>query len=101
MTGTDREPARESWTVGRVVGGQEQPTRFQLFIARHPLGVGLGVGTPLMVIFTSAALLDHAPENSVTGACFGAALGGIYGLTALGERHRQRRLGRRGPRSRL
>ncbi|MDG9704833.1 hypothetical protein [Streptomyces sp. DH37] len=90
MADTRRKLARAWWAADRILGGRQRPTRFQRFIARHPLGVGLTVGAPLAGI--SVALSEGSMGDAVIGVCFGAALGTVFGLTALSERHRQRRL---------
>ncbi|MGK5497984.1 hypothetical protein [Streptomyces sp. URMC 125] len=94
MADTHRKPARAWWAVDRILGGEQRPTRFQRFIARHPLGVGLTVGAPPAGI--STALSEGSTVDTVIGVCFGGALGVVFGLTALSERHRQRRLLRLG-----
>jgi len=91
---TRRKLAHAWWAIDRILGGQQRPTRFQRFIARHPLGVGLTVGTPLAGIL--AALSEGSTGDMVVGVCFGGAFGAVLGLTALSERYRQRRLLRLG-----
>lgn len=88
---------RAFWSVDRMLGGQQSPTRSQRFSARHPLGIGVGMGMPVAILCVAAELEDHASlgEALITGG-MGAALGIIFGLTALGERYRQRRLQRLG-----
>ncbi|MFF3610514.1 hypothetical protein [Streptomyces sp. NPDC002580] len=88
---------RAFWSVDRVLGGQQSPTRSQRFAARHPLGLGVCIGAPIAILCTAAALGDHAsPGEALIPGGLGAALGVVFGLTAWGERHRQRRLRRLG-----
>ncbi|WP_327429510.1 hypothetical protein [Streptomyces sp. NBC_01236] len=88
---------RAFWSVDRVLGGQQPPTRFQRFTARHPLGVGMCVGAPIVTLCVAESLAQHDSLGDMAiGAGLGAALGAVFGLTSLGERHRQRRLQRLG-----
>jgi hypothetical protein len=88
---------RAFWSVDRILGGQQPPTRSQRFSARHPLAIGLCTGVPVAVLSAAAGLARHdSPGEILIGGGVGAALGAVFGLTALGERHRQRRLRRLG-----
>ena len=92
-----RRCTRAFWSIDRALGGLEQPTRTQQFAARRPVAVGVGTAAP------AAALLGVANLDSVdtVGDVMlllggGSAFGLVFGLTALGERARQRRLQRLG-----
>lgn len=88
---------RAFWSIDRIFGGQQPPTRSQRFSARHPLAIGLCIGVPIAALSSAAALGDHQSSGEVLLAGgLGAALGAVFGLTALGERYRQRRLQRLG-----
>ena len=88
---------RAFWSVDRMLGGQEPPTRSQRFSARHPIGIGVCTGVPIAILGAATTLEDHGSWGDVLIAGgFGAAIGIVFGLTALGERYRQRRLQRLG-----
>ncbi|WP_232838460.1 hypothetical protein [Streptomyces geranii] len=88
------------WAVDRALGGQQRPTRFQKWVARHPVKAGLYVAAPVSLSFTLFFLLlssaEEETENLLVGVLFGLILGLIFGLTAASERLRQRRLKRLG-----
>jgi len=80
--------------VDRFLGGERPPTRSQKFAARHPFVVTLLAGTVWAAYFL--LLPGVQPSDFLIAPVGGLLLGGIFGLTALHERHRQRRLRRLG-----
>lgn len=64
--GPDRERhdhglVRAYQSLDRALGGSLPPTRSQRFAARHPLGLGLGVGGATALLCLLAALDHPAP----------------------------------------
>jgi hypothetical protein len=85
---------RAFWTVDRLLGGERPPTRTQKFVARHPVILSLLAGAAWAAYFL--LLADVQPSDYVIAGIGGVLLGGIFGLTALSEGRRQRRLRRLG-----
>jgi predicted benzoate:H+ symporter BenE len=83
------------WAIDRSLGGERPPTRTQKFVARHPLGIAACVALAFGG-FLFALSDESLPAALVTGLVGGVLLGGIFGLTAWGERSRQRRIRRLG-----
>lgn len=77
------------------MGGQRPPTRVQKWVARHPIGMGLGTGAPL-TLFLLLLSREEEPDDPVFAVVFGLLMGLVFGLTAVSERSRQRRLKRLG-----
>ncbi|MEV6995667.1 hypothetical protein AB0N87_42190 [Streptomyces sp. NPDC093228] len=94
MSETRRRLVRAFWAVDRLLGGERPPTRTQKFAARHPVVLSLLAGAVWAAYFL--LLPDVQPSDYVIAPIGGFLLGGIFGLTALHERHRQRRLRRLG-----
>lgn len=85
---------RAFWAVDRFLGGERPPTRAQKFVARHPVLLTLLTGTAWAAYFL---LLPGVQQSDfVIAPVGGFLLGGVFGLTALHERLRQRRLRRLG-----
>ncbi|MER6424723.1 hypothetical protein [Streptomyces sp. NPDC001137] len=80
--------------MDRVLGGERPPTCTQKFAARHPVVLFPLTGAVWAAYFL--LLPDVQPSDYVIAPIGGFLLGGIFGLTALYERHRQRRLRRLG-----
>ncbi len=92
-----RRCIRAFWGVDRTLGGLEPPSRSQQFAARRPVAVGVWMATPVTVLLGVANLDDLDTVSDVLLLLGGGlAFGLIFGLTALGERARQRRLQRLG-----
>ncbi|MGW4382258.1 hypothetical protein [Kitasatospora sp. NPDC004531] len=79
----------------RALGGQRPPTRIQKWVARHPLGTGLCAAVPFTV-FLLLLSREEEPDDPFFAVVFGLAMGLVFGLTAVSERLRQRRLKRLG-----
>ncbi|MFJ6569682.1 hypothetical protein ACIQNU_19885 [Streptomyces sp. NPDC091292] len=84
------------WAVDRALGGRLPPTRLQKWVARHPVGAGLCAGAPFTLFFL-ALPSEGEPSDAFFAVLFGIVMGLVFGLTALAERFRQRRLARPGP----
>ncbi len=83
------------WALDRALGGQRRPTRTQKWVARRPLGAGLCAAVPFTLF--CLALSDEQESDDLLFAGFaGLAVGVVFGLTAVLERLRQRRLKRLG-----
>ncbi|MGW7027109.1 hypothetical protein ACWGFX_07965 [Streptomyces xanthophaeus] len=82
------------WAWDRALGGQRRPTRIQKWVARHPILVGLSMAVPFTLFFLM--LSREEPDDPLFAGFAGLALGLIFGLTAVSERFRQRRLKRLG-----
>lgn len=92
-----RHCTRAFWGVDRALGGLERPSRTQQFAARRPLAVGVWMATPVTVLLGVANLDSLDTVGDVVLLLGGGlAFGLLFGLTALGERARQRRLRRLG-----
>ncbi|MEW1718898.1 hypothetical protein [Streptomyces sp. NPDC093109] len=96
MASIGRKAKEALVTVDRLMGGQEPPTRFQLFAARHPVAVGFAVAAPLLLVSLVTVLPDDGFAEALVFVGFAVALGAIFGGTAFAERLRQRRLVARG-----
>lgn len=83
------------WALDRALGGQRRPTRFQKWAARHPIGVGLCVAVPF-TLFSLSLSREEEPDDPLFAVLFGLLMGLCFGLTAVSERFRQRRLKRLG-----
>lgn len=83
------------WALDRALGGQRRPTRIQKWVARHPVGTGLCLAMPFALFFLMVSSEDE-PDGPVLAALGGLVMGLLFGLTAAGERLRQRRLKRLG-----
>ncbi|MFF9128450.1 hypothetical protein ACF09J_35295 [Streptomyces sp. NPDC014889] len=94
MSETRRRLVRAFWTVDRLLGGERPPTRTQKFTARHPVILSLLTGAVWATFFL--LLPDVQPSDYVIAPIGSLLLGGIFGLAALYERRRQRRLRRLG-----
>lgn len=94
MSDIGRKLVRAFWVVDRFLGGERPPSRTQKFAARHPLLLTLLAGTGCAAYFL--VLPGVQPSDFVIAPVAGFLLGGIFGLTALYERCRQRRLRRLG-----
>lgn len=94
MSDIGRRLVRSFWAVDRFLGGERPPSRTQKFAARHPLLVTLLTGTAWCAYFL--VLPGVQPSDLVIAPVGGPLLGGVFGLTALYERRRQRRLRRLG-----
>ncbi|MGW0964645.1 hypothetical protein [Streptomyces sp. NPDC002516] len=94
MSETKQRLVRAFWAVDRFLGGERPPTRTQKFTARHPVVLALLTGSVWAAYFL--LLPDVQPSDYVIAPTGGLLLGGVFGLTALYERHRQRRLRRLG-----
>ncbi|MFH8470717.1 hypothetical protein [Streptomyces sp. NPDC017991] len=83
--------ARAYWAVNRALGGQQPPTRQQMFAAKRPLVIwlvtGLLVWGPIILAAEGKVLLPLG---------IAAAYGAMMAMFALLERRRQRRLVREG-----
>ncbi|MDX2853080.1 hypothetical protein PV342_32510 [Streptomyces sp. PA03-3a] len=76
--------------MDRFLGGERPPTRTQKFAARHPLVLALLAGTGCAAYFL--VLPGVQPSDFLIAPVGSLLLGGIFGLTALYGRRRQRRL---------
>ncbi|MEV7423110.1 MULTISPECIES: hypothetical protein [unclassified Streptomyces] len=76
----------------RFLGGHTPPTRFQLFVARHPLGTGLVAAAPLTLASLVTVLPVDGPAEALVGVAIGAGIGATFGVSAFLERVRQQRL---------
>lgn len=94
MPETGRRLIRTFWAVDRFLGGERPPTRTQKFAAQYPVLVTCLAGTIWAAYFL--LLPGVQPSDYAIGPVGGFLLGGIFGLTALYERRRQRRLRRLG-----
>ncbi|MGW1293151.1 hypothetical protein [Streptomyces sp. NPDC002533] len=83
------------WTWDRALGGQRRPTRIQKWAARHPIRVGLCAAVPFM-LFCLTLSQEKEPDDLLFAVSAGLSMGVIFGLTAVAERLRQRRLKRLG-----
>ncbi|MFF2850872.1 hypothetical protein ACFVT5_31750 [Streptomyces sp. NPDC058001] len=88
-----RSLAEGFWALDRALGGRLPPTRLQKWVARHPVGAGLCAGVPF-ALFLLALSPEDEPYDVVFAILFGLAMSVVFGLTALAERFRQRRLAR-------
>ncbi|MCM2425031.1 hypothetical protein [Streptomyces sp. RKAG337] len=94
MTGIGQVVVDGFWAVDRALGGDQPPACSQRFAAAHPLGLALFTGISWAVFFL--LLPNTQPLDVVIGLAGGVFLGGLFGLTGLYERCRQRRLVRLG-----
>ncbi|MGW2716553.1 hypothetical protein [Streptomyces sp. NPDC001492] len=94
MSETGRKLVRAFWAVDRLLGGERPPTRTQKFAARHPVLLSLLAGAVSAAYFL--LLPDVQPSDYAIAPIGSLLLGGIFGITALYERRRQRRLRRLG-----
>ncbi|MEV8125378.1 hypothetical protein AB0P07_14950 [Streptomyces sp. NPDC085944] len=83
------------WIWDQVLGGQRRPTRIQKWVARRPIGAGLCAGVPFTLLCLTLSR-EEEPDDLLFAAFAGCAMGVIFGLTAVAERLRQRRLKRLG-----
>jgi len=83
------------WAWDRLLGGQRRPTRIQKWVARHPIGTGFCAAAPFTLFFLLLSR-EEEPNDPLFAVTFGLITGLIFGLTALSERLRQRRLKRLG-----
>ncbi|MFE7191778.1 hypothetical protein [Kitasatospora sp. NPDC057541] len=88
-----RSAANRFWAWDRAMGGQRRPTRIQKWVARHPVGTGLCTAVFFTLFFL---LLSLQEPNALVAVIFGLLMGLVFGLTAISERLRQRRLKRLG-----
>ncbi|WP_398859380.1 DUF6404 family protein [Streptomyces chengmaiensis] len=95
MANWRRSLANGFWALDRALGGQRRPTRIQKWVARHPIGSGLCVAVPFTLFFLLLSREDE-PDNPLFAVMFGVLMGLVFGLTAVSERLRQRRLKRLG-----
>ena len=94
MSETRRRLVRAFGAVDRLLGGERPPTRTQKFAAQHPVVLSLLAGAVWATYFL--LLPDVQSSDYVIAPIGSLLLGGIFGLTALHERRRQRRLRRLG-----
>jgi hypothetical protein len=92
-----RNCTRAFWGLDRALGGLERPTRTQQLAARRPFAVGVGT-TASAAVLLGVANFDSVDtvDDVLTLGGGGLGFGLVFGLTALGERARQRRLQRLG-----
>lgn len=64
-------------------------------MARHPIGAGLCAAVPF-TLFCLALSREEEPDDLLFAVFAGLAMGVVFGLTAITERLRQRRLKRLG-----
>lgn len=83
------------WAWDRALGGQRRPTRIQKWVARHPIRTGLCAAVPFTIFYLTLSR-EEEPDDLLFAALAGLAMGGVFGLTAVLERLRQRRLKRLG-----
>ncbi|WP_369141817.1 hypothetical protein [Streptomyces sp. R44] len=83
------------WAWDRALGGQRPPTRIQKWAARHPVGTGLCAAVP-STLFLLLLSREEEPDDPLFAVMSGLLMGLIFGLTAISERLRQRRLKRLG-----
>ncbi|SMF78390.1 hypothetical protein [Streptomyces sp. Amel2xC10] len=83
------------WTWDQALGGQRRPTRIQKWVARHPIGAGLCAAVPVTLLCLTLSRAEE-PDDRLFAVFAGLAMGVIFGLTAVSERFRQRRLKRLG-----
>jgi len=95
MTNRRRGLSDAFWAVDRALGGQRRPTRVQKWVARHPIGTGLAVAVPF-TLFLLLLSREDEPDDPAFAVLFGLMMGAVFGLTAVSERLRQRRLRRLG-----
>ncbi|MFG2113749.1 hypothetical protein ACGFRB_14140 [Streptomyces sp. NPDC048718] len=95
MANWRRSLANAFWAWDKSLGGQRRPTTIQKWVARHPIGTGLCVAVPATLVLLLLAREDE-PRDPLFAVIFGLLLGLVYGLTAVSERLRQRRLKRLG-----
>ncbi|MFC9913965.1 hypothetical protein [Streptomyces sp. NPDC127197] len=60
-------------------------------MARHPIGTGLSVAVAV-TLFCLLLSREEEPDDPVFAVLFGLVMGLVFGLTAVSERLRQRRL---------
>ncbi|MEU3089415.1 hypothetical protein ACWCQ0_36400 [Streptomyces massasporeus] len=90
-----RSLADAFWTWDQLLGGQRRPTRIQKWVARRPVGAGLCAALPF-TFFCLTLSREDEPDDFLFAVFSGLAMGVIFGLTAVAERLRQRRLKRLG-----
>lgn len=95
MTNLRRSLADGFWAFDRALGGLRRPTRIQKWVARHPIGTGLCAAVPLTLLLLSLSR-EEEPDDPVFAVVLGLLMGLVFGLTAISERFRQRRLKRLG-----
>ncbi|MFI7360481.1 hypothetical protein ACIBTP_42120 [Streptomyces avidinii] len=95
MANWKRSLADAFWAWDRALGGQRPPTRIQKWVARHPIGAGLCAAVPF-TLFCLALSREAEPDDPLFAVFAGLAMGVVFGLTAVSERLRQRRLKRLG-----
>ena len=83
------------WAWDRALGGQRPPTRIQKWVARRPIGAGLCAAVPFTLFFLTLSR-EEEPDDLLFAVFAGLAMGVVFGLTAVSERLRQRRLKRLG-----
>jgi hypothetical protein len=94
---TWRGCARIYWRIERDLGGLEAPSRLQQIAARRPLAVAVWTATLVTAILALGNLDNlHTIADAIPLVLGGLAFSLLFGLTALGERARQRRLQRMG-----
>lgn len=79
----------------RALGGQRPPTRVQKWAARHPARAGLCLAAPFTLFFLMLSRADE-PDDPLFAVGGGLTLALVFGVTALSEPLRQRRLMRLG-----
>jgi hypothetical protein len=85
------------WAMDRALGGDQPPTSVQRLAARYPLRVGMVGSVFASGAFALPALTSETHLSDLVLVLVGGVLmGAVFGLTARGERARQRRLRRRG-----
>ncbi|GEK01020.1 hypothetical protein NHG22_33730 [Streptomyces sp. ATE26] len=95
MANWRRSLADGFWALDRALGGQRRPTRIQKWLARPPIGTGICVAVPFTLLVLSLSRAEE-PDDPLFAVVSGLLMGLVFGLTALSERLRQRRLKRLG-----
>ncbi|MGW3233194.1 hypothetical protein [Kitasatospora sp. NPDC001095] len=95
MANWRRSLADGFWAWDRALGGQRHPTWIQKWVARHPIGTGLCAAVPFTLLGLSLSR-EEEPDDPLIAVICGLLMGLVFGLTAVSERLRQRRLKRLG-----
>lgn len=83
------------WALDQGLGGQRRPTRVQKWAARRPLRAGLCAAVPMTLLCLTLSR-EGEPADLLFAAAAGLSMHVVFGLTAVAERLRQRRLKRLG-----